>query len=634
MVEMSSDWYWVQDEQFRFVEVGGLDMEALDTDIVIGKARAGRSPASRRCPRRSWEQHRAKLERHESFSDFVFLRYNKAGELRYLSVSGEPLFDEKGKFIGYHGVGKDITERARDQKALEDSEKRYRTLFDVHPQPMWVVDAKTLAFLAVNGAAMRLYGYSKEEFLALTADQIRPEEDVDDLRRAFADWSNNYSQRIWRHRKKNGEVIPVQGDLFQPRVRRPPRPPGRDRGPDRAPAGRGARQAERAALPRAARSSGEPVRESRMHAAMLKQRTLKIADQRLRRRPAHRPEGAHERCAPRRPTPASCSAASISPSPVDIPARAELVGEARLASTLIKDGVKVHTVEHLMSALSGLGIDNAFVDLDAPELPIMDGSASPFVLLLQQAGLEEQAAPKRFLRVKKTVEVKDGDKWARLEPYEGFRLSFSIDFRHPVIERSTQSVTVDFAETSYLKEIARARTFGFMHEVEDLQGQRPRARRRAGQRGGARRARRAERRRPALRRRVHPPQAARRDRRPVPARPAAARRLHRAQVRPRAQQPAGARRARRCRRRSRPWCSSAPRKRRPASPASPPSRARCLPSCGSRSSRSRSRSAFTVLAWLLTGEPRWKRLAWQVFKYSVFGLLAILLLFAGEALLH
>ena len=158
------------------------------------------------------------------------------------------------------------------------------------------------------------------------------------------------------------------------------------------------------------------------------------------------------------------------PSPVDIPARAELVGDARLASTLIKDGAKVHTVEHLMSALSGLGIDNCFVDLDSPELPILDGSASPFALLLQQAGLEEQGAPKRFLRVRKTVEVKEGDKWARLEPYEGFRLSFSIDFRHPAIERTTQSVSVDFAETSYLKEIARARTFGFMHEVEELKG--------------------------------------------------------------------------------------------------------------------------------------------------------------------
>jgi len=155
-------------------------------------------------------------------------------------------------------------------------------------------------------------------------------------------------------------------------------------------------------------------------------------------------------------------------SPVDIPARAELVGEARLASTLVKGDVKVHTVEHLMSAFGGLGVDNAFVDLDAPELPIMDGSASPFVLLIQQAGIEQQGAPKRFLRVTRRVEVTEGDKWARLEPYEGYRLSFSIDFRHPVIEKSTQSVAVDFAETSYLKEIARARTFGFMHEVENL----------------------------------------------------------------------------------------------------------------------------------------------------------------------
>ena len=155
-------------------------------------------------------------------------------------------------------------------------------------------------------------------------------------------------------------------------------------------------------------------------------------------------------------------------SPVDIPARAELVGEARLASTLVKGDVKIQTVEHLMSALGGLGVDNAYVDLDAPELPIMDGSAGPFVMLIQQAGLEQQAAPKRFLRVLRRVEVTDGDKWARLEPYDGYKLSFSIDFRHPVIERSTQSVSIDFAETSYVKEIARARTFGFMHDVEDL----------------------------------------------------------------------------------------------------------------------------------------------------------------------
>jgi UDP-3-O-[3-hydroxymyristoyl] N-acetylglucosamine deacetylase len=155
-------------------------------------------------------------------------------------------------------------------------------------------------------------------------------------------------------------------------------------------------------------------------------------------------------------------------SPVDIPARADLVGETRLSSCLVHQGAKVYTVEHLMSALAGLGVDNAYVDLDGPEVPIMDGSAAPFVLLVQQAGLEEQLAPKRFLRVKRMVEVQDGDKWARLEPYEGLRLQFSIDFKHPVIDRTRQSVSVDFANTSYLKEIARARTFGFMHEVERL----------------------------------------------------------------------------------------------------------------------------------------------------------------------
>src|SRR5438105_1739205 len=126
-------------------------------------------------------------------------------------------------------------------------------------------------------------------------------------------------------------------------------------------------------------------------------------------------------------------------SPVDIPARADLVGETKLSSCLVREGVKVYTVEHLMSALGGLGIDNAYVDLDADEVPIMDGSSAPFVLLLQQAGIEQQAAPKRFLRVKKSVQVSDGDKWARLEPHDGYRLAFSIDFRHPVIERSTQS---------------------------------------------------------------------------------------------------------------------------------------------------------------------------------------------------
>src|SRR5262245_59730510 len=113
-------------------------------------------------------------------------------------------------------------------------------------------------------------------------------------------------------------------------------------------------------------------------------------------------------------------------SPVDLPARAYMVGETRLSSCLVKDGVKIYTVEHLMSALGGLGVDNAYVDIDASELPIMDGSASPFVLLIQQAGIEEQAAPKQFLRIRHRVEVKEGDKWARLDPHEGYSLSFSI----------------------------------------------------------------------------------------------------------------------------------------------------------------------------------------------------------------
>jgi UDP-3-O-[3-hydroxymyristoyl] N-acetylglucosamine deacetylase len=156
------------------------------------------------------------------------------------------------------------------------------------------------------------------------------------------------------------------------------------------------------------------------------------------------------------------------PSGADVPARADLVGETRLCSCLVSGDTKIYTIEHLMSALAGLGVDNVHVDLDGPEVPIMDGSAAPFVLLIQQAGIEEQGAPKRFLRVKKRIEVKDGDKWAVLEPYEGFKLSFSIVYDHPVIEKSNTSLSVDFAVTSYLKEVARARTYGFMHDVEDL----------------------------------------------------------------------------------------------------------------------------------------------------------------------
>ena len=156
------------------------------------------------------------------------------------------------------------------------------------------------------------------------------------------------------------------------------------------------------------------------------------------------------------------------PEPKDIPARAVLVGDTRMCSCLEVDGVKVGTIEHLMSALAGLGIDNAWVDLDAPEVPILDGSAAPFIFLIQSAGIEEQNAPKRFIRVKEPIEVRDGDKWARFEPYDGYRLSFSIVFNHPAIDKSAQRAEMDFAEHSYVREIARARTFGFMQEVEFL----------------------------------------------------------------------------------------------------------------------------------------------------------------------
>ena len=157
--------------------------------------------------------------------------------------------------------------------------------------------------------------------------------------------------------------------------------------------------------------------------------------------------------------------------PVEIKADPHLVKDTRLSSCLEKDGVRVSTVEHLMSAFAGVGIDNAYVDLTAPEVPIMDGSAGPFVLLLQSAGIEEQAAPKKFIRIKKMVEVIEGDKWVRFEPYDGFKVSFSIDFSHPVFDGSSQSVTMDFAETSYIKEVSRARTFGFMQDVENMRAQ-------------------------------------------------------------------------------------------------------------------------------------------------------------------
>jgi UDP-3-O-[3-hydroxymyristoyl] N-acetylglucosamine deacetylase len=157
--------------------------------------------------------------------------------------------------------------------------------------------------------------------------------------------------------------------------------------------------------------------------------------------------------------------------PVEIKGEPYSVGDTRLSSCLEKDNARVFTVEHLMSALAGLGIDNAYVDLSAPEVPIMDGSAGPFVFLLQSAGIEEQNAPKRFVRILRPVEVIEGDKWVRFEPYSGFKLTMGIDFAHPVFDKAQQSVTVDFSTTSYIKEVSRARTFGFMQDVETLRAQ-------------------------------------------------------------------------------------------------------------------------------------------------------------------
>jgi UDP-3-O-[3-hydroxymyristoyl] N-acetylglucosamine deacetylase len=154
--------------------------------------------------------------------------------------------------------------------------------------------------------------------------------------------------------------------------------------------------------------------------------------------------------------------------PVEIRSSCENVGDTRLSTTLVKGNVRIATIEHLLSAIAGLGIDNAYVDLSAPEVPIMDGSAGPFVFLLQSAGIEEQAAAKRFVRIKKPVTVRDGDKWARFEPFDGFKVGFSIDFDHPIFTRRTSSAEIDFSTTSFVKEVSRARTFGFMRDIEML----------------------------------------------------------------------------------------------------------------------------------------------------------------------
>ena len=156
------------------------------------------------------------------------------------------------------------------------------------------------------------------------------------------------------------------------------------------------------------------------------------------------------------------------PQPNSVRAEARRVGDTRLSTCLEEAGIRVATVEHLMSAISGLGIDNLFVDLTSAEVPIMDGSAGPFVFLLQSAGIEEQKAAKKYIRIKKPIQVADGDKWARFEPFNGFKLTYTIAFDHPVFDADSSSVTINFADTSYAQEVSRARTFGFMQDVETL----------------------------------------------------------------------------------------------------------------------------------------------------------------------
>jgi len=154
--------------------------------------------------------------------------------------------------------------------------------------------------------------------------------------------------------------------------------------------------------------------------------------------------------------------------PVDIRARAQMVGDTLLSTTLVDGEVRVATIEHLMSAFAGLGIDNAYVDLSAPEVPIMDGSAGPFVFLLQSAGIEEQNAAKKFIRIKKPIRVEEEGKWAAFEPFNGFKVDFEIDFQHPVFKKHSQNALIDFSTTSFVKEVSRARTFGFMRDIETL----------------------------------------------------------------------------------------------------------------------------------------------------------------------
>lgn len=154
--------------------------------------------------------------------------------------------------------------------------------------------------------------------------------------------------------------------------------------------------------------------------------------------------------------------------PADVPARADLVGETAFGTSIVNGNAKVSTVEHLLSAVAGLGLDNIYVDLSAAEVPIMDGSAAPFVFLLQAAGIQEQNAPKKFMRIMKTVRVTEGDKWAEFKPYDGFKLNIEIEFDHPVFRKREQTGVMEFSTTAFLKEISRARTFGFVKDLEFL----------------------------------------------------------------------------------------------------------------------------------------------------------------------
>jgi UDP-3-O-[3-hydroxymyristoyl] N-acetylglucosamine deacetylase len=156
------------------------------------------------------------------------------------------------------------------------------------------------------------------------------------------------------------------------------------------------------------------------------------------------------------------------PEIVDIHAHAENVGDTMLGTSLVNGEARVSTVEHLLSAFAGLGIDNAIVEVSAPEVPIMDGSAGPFVFLLQSAGIEEQRVAKRFVRIKKRVRVEQGDKWAQFDPFDGFKVNFEIEFNHPVFKRRSQQASMDFSTTSFLREVSRARTFGFMRDLEKM----------------------------------------------------------------------------------------------------------------------------------------------------------------------